>query len=311
MIKIIKIFIVIILTFSISKEISAKIEDALYATVGNEAITRSDIINEMRLILILTNQSLNENNKKVLEQSAIMSIIKRTIKKIELKDKNFTDFNKAELNLELNKKAKGLDLNLDELKMRLEANEVSYSKLVDIVKVELLWNGLIYAIFKNQLSVNENEIEEKLKLITKSGDVSEYLLSELIFRPESMENIESDIEKIKTRIKSEGFENVAKIISISESALQGGDLGWINENVITKQFKSVIAETKVGDTSSPIMLKEGILFFKVRDKRKIKPFNNLEEARNNLINAEKSKILKMYSLTHYNNIKKSITINYY
>ena len=101
MIKIIKIFIVIILTFSISKEISAKIEDALYATVGNEAITRSDIINEMRLILILTNQSINENNKKVLEQSAIMSIIKRTIKKIELKNKNFTNFNKVELNLEL------------------------------------------------------------------------------------------------------------------------------------------------------------------------------------------------------------------
>ena len=44
---------------------------------------------------------------------------------------------------------------------------------------------------------------------------------------------------------------------------------------------------------------------------KIKPFNNLEEARNNLINSEKNKILKMYSLTHYNNIKKSITINYY
>ena len=311
MIKIIKIFIVIILTFSISKEINAKIEDALYATVGNEAITRSDIINEMKLILILTNQRLSEDNKKVLEQSAIMSIIKRTIKKIELKDKNFTNFNKAELNLELNKKAKGLDLNLDELKMRLEANEVSYSRLVDNVKVELLWNGLIYAIFKNQLSINENEIEEKLKLITKSGDVNEYLLSELIFRPESMENIESEIEKIKTRIKSEGFENVAKIISISESALQGGDLGWINENVITKQFKTVIAETKVGDTSSPIMLKEGILFFKVRDKRKTKPFNNLEEARNNLINSEKNKILKMYSLTHYNNIKKSITINYY
>ena len=311
MIKIIKIFFVIILTFSISKEINAKIEDALYATVGNEAITRSDIINEMKLILILTNQRLSEDNKKVLEQSAIMSIIKRTIKKIELKDKNFTNFNKAELNLELNKKAKGLDLNLDELKMRLEANKVSYSRLIDVVKVELLWNGLIYAIFKNQLSINESEIDEKLKLITKSADINEYLLSELIFKPESIENIESQIEKIKTRIKNEGFENVAKTVSISESALQSGDLGWINENIITEQFRSVIAETKIGGTSSPIMLKEGILFFKVRDKRKTKPFNNLEEARNNLINSEKNKILKMYSLTHYNNIKKSITINYY
>ena len=56
---------------------------------------------------------------------------------------------------------------------------------------------------------------------------------------------------------------------------------------------------------------EGILIFKVRDKRKIKKIINLEDAKNQLVNAEKTKILNMHSLSHYENLKRSIAINYY
>ena len=44
------------------------------------------------------------------------------------------------------------------------------------------------------------------------------------------------VEKIKDKINSEGFENAAINFSISESAIRGGDLGWINENVISKKI---------------------------------------------------------------------------
>ena len=82
-------------------------------------------------------------------------------------------------------------------------------------------------------------------------------------------------------------------------------------NVISEKFKSKIINTPVGNISEPIILPEGILFFKVRDKRKLKKFASLEDAKNQLVNAEKTKILRMYSLSHYENLKKSITINYY
>ena len=94
-------------------------------------------------------------------------------------------------------------------------------------------------------------------------------------------------------------------------ALQGGDLDWVSENAISEKFKSKIISTPVGNISEPIILPEGILFFKVRDKRKLKKFVNLEDAKNQLVNAEKTKILRMHSLSHYENLRKSITINYY
>ena len=47
------------------------------------------------------------------------------------------------------------------------------------------------------------------------------------------------------------------------------------------------------------------------DKRKVNTFDNLEEAKKGLIYSEKTKILNMHSLSHYDNIRRSITINYY
>ena len=100
-------------------------------------------------------------------------------------------------------------------------------------------------------------------------------------------------------------------LSISETALKGGDLGWINENAISEQFKSKIIKTPVGKVSEPIILPEGILLFKVRDKRNLKTNLTVDDAKKQLVNAEKTKLLNMYSLSHYDKLRRSIAINYY
>ena len=90
----------------------------------------------------------------------------------------------------------------------------------------------------------------------------------------------------------------------------GGDLGWLNETQISQKFQSKIFNTQPGNLAEPIFLNEGILIFKVRDKRKIKKEINLDELREQLINAEKTKILNMYSMSHYDNLKRTISIKY-
>ena len=70
-------------------------------------------------------------------------------------------------------------------------------------------------------------------------------------------------------------------------------------------------KTPVGNISDPIFLAEGILIFKVRDKRKLKNVVNLEGVKNQLVNAEKTKMLNMHSLSHYDNLRRSLSINYY
>ena len=42
------------------KQVKTTIEDGLFITVGNRAITKSDIVNEIKIILILTNESYTD-----------------------------------------------------------------------------------------------------------------------------------------------------------------------------------------------------------------------------------------------------------
>ena len=203
-------------------------------------------------------------------------------------------------------------MDVETLKNVCAANEIDFSIIVNQIKSELLWNTLIYEKYKNRLLINQSEIEEQLQSIqVKKENEVEYLISEIIIKPVSQDKLELTINDLKEKIKTEGFEKVALDLSISKTSTNGGDLGWVNQNTISKKFISIISNTPVGDISEPIVLPQGILIFKIRDKKVTKKNTNLEEAKRQLVNAEKSKILRMYSLSHFDKIRREISINYF
>ena len=82
MIKIKKIlFLVLFLLISLEKA-NTEITDSLFMTVGNKPITKSDLVDEIKIILILNNESYSDEKRDRLHELAVKSIIKRTIKKI-------------------------------------------------------------------------------------------------------------------------------------------------------------------------------------------------------------------------------------
>ena len=311
MINIKKLIFVIILSFLYLTKSDAVIKDSLFATVGNKAITHSDIVDEIKIILILNKQSYDEDKKKQLESTAIQSAIKRNIKKIELEKYNSLEFDRTELDNEMKRMASDINMDMDTFKNTFLANGIPFSNIVEQMKTELLWNSLIFQLYKDRLSINLDEINEQLKLIQNKKEIEEYLLSEIVIKSIPNNKIEFEIKKIKDKIKIEGFESVAMDLSISESALKGGNLGWVSETIISEKFKSEIINTPIGKVSNPVLLPEGILLLKVKDKRKAKRFINLEDAKNQLVEAEKNKILNMHSLSHFDNLRRSISIKYY
>ena len=73
----------------------------------------------------------------------------------------------------------------------LETNNIDYEEFIEKFKIELLWNTLIYSMYKNQLNINTVEIESELKRrIEIEGLKREYNLSEI--------EIQYDKEKISS-----------------------------------------------------------------------------------------------------------------
>ena len=311
MINIKKIFFIVLIFSFFSTESNTAIKDSIFATVGSKAIVQSDITNEIKTLLILSGQSYKEEARQKIQNAAIQSIIKRTIKQIEVEKYKTLKFNKFDLENELQRFASNLNMSLDILKKTFESNGIKFSNVIKRLETELKWNTLIFQLYKNRLSINIEEIEDQLKLAQNRKKIYDYLISEIIIRPVAAEKLKSKIEEIKNKIDIEGFEKVAMDLSISETALKGGDLGWINENALSKKFKSIIINTPTGKISEPILLPEGILLFKIRDKKQQKESQSLADTKNIIVEAEKTKILNMFSLSHYDKLRRTISINYY
>ena len=308
--KIKKIILLIFISFFFSGKAITEINDGLFITVGNKAITKSDIVNEIKLILITNNQSYSADKRDQLQQIAVKEAIKRSIKQIEIEKYSLLNFSKRDLEAEVERIATAMQVDVDTLRNICESNNLNFKILEENVITELLWNSLIFQLYKDRLVVNKAEIDESLEEIKGKKDRNEYLVSEILIPKVDENEIETKVKELKDKIAAEGFENVAKNSSISESSLKGGDLGWISEDVLSKNLKKFIINTKVGAISEPVFLPSGILLFKIREKRKIKIELNLEQAKNQLVMNEKSKILNIYSITHYDKVRRSLTIKF-
>ena len=302
----------LIITFTLlTSSLYGEIKDGLFATVGNKAITESDIIKEIKIILILSDQPYSVEKREMLQSVAVRESVKRNIKKIEIEKYNNLSYNEMDLSRELIAIAEQANTDIQTLKIKFAQNGIDFSNVVENIKIELLWNSLIFNLYKNRLNINLSEVDEQLENLNKNKDINEYLISEIIIEPVSKDKLDFEIKKIKEEIKVQGFEKVAMEKSISDSSINGGDLGWVSQNLISKEFQSKIINTPIGEISDPVLLPKGIVFFKVRDKRISNKIFNIEEAKQQLINSEKTKILNMYSLSHYDTLRRTVAINYY
>jgi len=308
--KIIKLIFLIIITFANIEKASSSISDSLFMTVGNKPVLQSDIVNEIKILLVLNNESYSVDKRDKLQKLAVTSITKRKIKEIEIERNNYRKYNNEDFNSELNRLSNNVGVDVETLKNICASNDLDFSIIENNIKTDLMWNSLIFQLYKGQLTINAEEIDEQLRINPEDQTIKEYLISEILIPLVEEDKVNDEIKSIKEKISIDGFENVAKSMSISESSIKGGNLGWLKENIISEKIKMTIINTPAGQLAEPIILPEGILFFKILDKREVKNEITLEERKNKLVNEEKIKILNMHSISHYDKLRRSITIKF-
>ena len=70
--------------------------------------------------------------------------------------------------------------------------------------------------------------------------------------------MEATTNKIFSKIKEDGFANAARVLSISNSSKNGGNIGWVNENKLSKTIYEKVKNLKNGEMTGPI-LAEGVV----------------------------------------------------
>ena len=170
--------------------------------------------------------------------------------------------------------------------------------------IERFWNQLIFDKYRNLVKIDKNKIENNLEeLIKNNSKILSFNLSEIIFLEKNREAIEKKTQEILASIENIGFKDTAVLHSISESSKLGGEIGWINQNQISKKIFLEIKDLEIGEFSKPIIASSGIIFLKVNDKKKIDAQIDKKKEMERLLSFERDRILNEYSIIYYKEIE--------
>ena len=305
--KLIEIFTIILFFLLLTNYAKTENEILIKFQVENKILTNLDFLNEEKYLLALNN-NLQNIPKNQLKQLSKDSLIREKIKKIELnkyydftRETKYSDellkdfYNKLNFNneKEFELYLKNFNLNIENIKEKL--------------KVESLWNELIYKKFNGQVKVNEERLKEKLLL--QKNLMTEYNLSEILFEIKDKEKLDTKYKLILKNINDSGFKNAANIFSISNSSKFGGDLGWINETQLNENLLNKIKSLNVNKLTKPIQVTNGFLIIRLNDKRKKELKIDFDKTLNKMILEEKNRQLSQFSLIYFNKIKQNTFVS--
>ena len=301
-----KIFLILILSLVPHKMVMSEI--FIIAKVNNEVITNLDLEFEKKYLT-----SLNPNLKKLdqnrIKEYAKNSLINEKIKKIEIEKRFKIIPNEQLLNKVIGDIYNGIGISsLTEFKNYLLQNNVDFERVKRKISIEIAWNDLIVNMFKSQIEIDQELLKLELDKFPEKK-IENVMLSEIIFTVNEKNQLDLKYNKIKESINEIGFEDTARIYSLSDSKKNGGNLGWIYKNQLSKEINNALEEINIGDFTKPIITSGGFLVLKLNDMK----IENVEIDKdlqlNKMIEFERNRQLTRYSTLHYKRIYNNAEIN--
>jgi peptidyl-prolyl cis-trans isomerase SurA len=286
---------------------SNALENKILFKINNEIISTIDLYNETKYLSLLNKDLINLEKDKIFEISK-NSLIREKIKEIELlKNYKTLDIDKKYFDQIMNDYSKKMGFeNVKKFSENIKINGLDFETIQNKIKIELYWNQLIVKKFLKDVKIDKNKIKEEL---AKNLTQKELLLSEIVFNIDTKSNLEKKLEFIQKDIKTKGFSNAALIHGISDTANNGGKLGWIKLSSLNTKIKNELKNIKVGDISNPIVVPGGFLILKIVDQRDVKNNLDINKAIELAVNEKTNEQLNKLSIVYYNKIKKDIQIN--
>ena len=285
------------------------LENRILFKVNNEIITTIDILNESNYLKALNKNAQSLDEKTLIEiskNSIIREIIKKDTVDVELIN---TDIEEDLLNNALKNIYQNLNLNSnDEFAKFLNNYDLNLDYIKNKISIEILWNRLIVSKFRSKIFIDQNNVEQQLKEIQTAG-TKQLSLSEIYFTSNNLEELNKKFNQIKNEIESSGFDKAALIHSKSNSASQNGDIGWINENSLNPNIKSILMDIKIGEFTQPITVPGGYLVLKLKEQRIVENKIDLNKERENLIRNLTNQQFNQFSNIYYKRIEKDSIID--
>jgi peptidyl-prolyl cis-trans isomerase SurA len=245
---------------------------SIVAVVNGDVISRGDVDNRRRLFALSTGLPVTADVLDRLTPQVTQQLIDERLRLQEAQRKRIVVQDKqvaaaiAEVESRNGMQPGGLA-------RQLAANGVAMRTLIDQIRVQIAWSQLVRRAVTDQGEPSEADVADQAAQIKAQIGQPEFRVSE-IFTPvanpsqdgEAKRFVDTVIQQLRAGAP---FPVVAAQFSQSQTALQGGDLGWVQGNQLDPAVLKVVREMPVGAISNPIQVPGGYSIVTLRGKREV------------------------------------------
>ena len=247
-------------------------EDDIVAVVNGQPITHRDIDDRGRLFALSTGLPVSEDVLARLRPQITRQLIDEKLRMQEIQQRH--------INVPIEQIAKSIDgieqrngMAKNALRDRLAKDQVSMTTLIDQIRVQLAWSGVLREQLGDRARVTSAEIRQRQDSLKRTSGEPEYELSEIFVPVEDPKNSADALRFSSTIIQQlrEGapFAIVAAQFSQSQTALDGGSAGWVQADTLDPQVVSMVSRMPVGAISDPIRVAGGYEIVALAGRRQV------------------------------------------
>jgi peptidyl-prolyl cis-trans isomerase SurA len=267
-------------TFSAEKspKSSAPAEESLTggsriaAVVNGDVISDADIDNRARLFAISTGLPLSAEVIDRLKPQILRQLIDERLRVQEAQRRKIAiqDIQIASAIKEIETRN---NMQPGALRAKLASDGVSTRTLIDQIRAQLAWAQMLREVVGDKINITDAEVSEQQKLVAQQTGQTEYRLAEIFISvddPANSADAQHFAETVITELHAGApFPLVAAQFSQTQSALEGGQLGWVQTNQLDSAVARVVSQMPVGAISNPVRVPGGFSIVALQAKREI------------------------------------------
>ncbi len=159
------------------------------------------------------------------------------------------------------------------LRKRLAADGVAYRTLVDQIRVQIGWTRVLRQQLGAQAQITDADVAEQERVLKQEIGQPEFHVAEIFIpveEPSQAEEAQRFADTVIQQLRAGApFQVVAAEFSQSQTALVGGDLGWVQPAQLDPEVLHVLSEMPPGAISNPIRVPGGYDVVTLYGKREI------------------------------------------
>ena len=244
----------------------------IVAVVNGDVITNADVGNRARLFALSTGLPLTPDVLDRLRQQITRQLIDERLRmqevlrrKIVIQDKMIAE------SIHDIETRNGMQPGA--LRQKLAADGVSQLTLIDQIRTQLGWTQVLREQLGGKVTITDAEVADQQRLLAQQVGKPEYRVGEIFIPvddPANAADAQRFAETVITELRAgAAFPVVAAQFSQNQTALQGGELGWVQPNQLDPEVVRLVSQMPIGAISNPVKVPGGFSIVTLQAKREI------------------------------------------